>query len=162
MIESILVSESVIDRGAFMPNAKQVTGKNHVTDVDAKPALSRLLDDLHILEDFGGGMASAVTMLGFLVVGHAKDVDEFLEITHGLPYCETNRTEIGIRSVVVTGAVCDWQRAIIHGTRWTIERSSLRACFSSMYSLFTQKGLSYLFDDFQAIDKGGILLLEHK
>lgn len=166
MIAAVLISESVIDRGQFMPAAQQVTGKNHVTGVDEKPALSSLLDDLHILEDFAGDfngeMSTAITMMGFMVVGHSKEVDEFLEITRGLPYCETKHTEIGIRCVVVTGSVCDWQRAIIHGTRWTLERSSLRTCFSAMYQLFCQKGLSYLFSDFKAVDRSGVLLLEHK
>ncbi len=166
MISAVLITESVLDRGTFMPTAKQITGENHVTDVDANPNLSRLLDDMSILQDFAGGgsvdMSTAVTMMGFLVAGHALEVDEFLEITRGLPYCETGRTEMGVRAVVVTGAVCDWQRAIIEGNRWTLERSSLRTCFNSMYHLFTQKGLGYLFSDFRPIQKNGIFLLEKK
>lgn len=149
-----------------MPAAKQITGENHVTGVDARPSPSRLLDDMSILQDFVGGasvdMSTAVTMMGFLVAGHCEEVDEFLEITRGLPYCETVRNERGIRCVVVTGAVCDWQRAIIEGNRWTLERSSIRSCFNSLYHLFVQKGLGYLFTDFRPVDHGGIMLLEKK
>ena len=149
-----------------MPAAQQVTGENHITAVDQRPSLSRLADELNILRDFVGGqdidMSTAVTMMGFLVVGHAKEVDEFLQYTRGLPYCETRRTEMGIRCVVVTGAICDWQRTIIEGNRWTLERSSLRACFNQMYRLFCQKGMAGLFDDFKPVHRGNILMLEKK
>lgn len=166
MIAAALISESVIDRGTFMPAAQQVTGENHVTEVDQSPRLSRLCDDMGILQDFTGGqlvdMTTAVTMLGFLVAGHSEEVSEFLQYTRGLPYCETNRVERGVRCVVVTGAVCDWQRSIIEGNRWSIERSSLRRCFNEMFHLFCQKGLGYLFSDFKPVTKNGILMLEKK
>lgn len=166
MIAAALISESVIDRSTFLAASKQVTGENHITEVDRCPGLSRLADELNILRDFTGGqdvdMSTAVTMLGFMVVGHCKEVDEFLQYTRGLPYCETKRTEMGIRCVVVTGAVCDWQRSVIEGNRWTLERSGLRRVFNEMHALFCQKGLSYLFDDFRTVHNGNILMLEHK
>jgi hypothetical protein len=149
-----------------MPLAKQVTGQNHVQPADAEPRASRLGDDLHILEHFVGhgsiDSGTCVTNLGFLVVGHDQDVAEFLQITRGMPFCETYHTEIGIRCLLVSGSVCDWQRAAIDGNRWTLERSTQRRVWNAIYHQLVQLGLGHLFHDFRPVTKEGVLLLEVK
>ena len=165
MIQVALIAETVLDRGVFMPSAKAVTGQNHVTGVDQRPGLSRLVDDLTILQDFAdhGDLELAVTYVTFLVAGFSEDIDEFLEYTRGMPHFGTiNIERRGVRCVVVSGNLDQWSTATVSGCRAPAE-SPIRLAFNEVYRILTQKGLNRLFEDYRTVDKGrGTFLLEKK
>ena len=148
-----------------MPSAQKFTGVNHVTEVDRRPGLSRLADDLSILRSFADyplDLATSVSHMAFMVAGHDEEVDCFIELTRGMSHCDGGATETGLRCVVVAGSVFDWRRAIIEGNKMTPERSSLRVCFNGLYQTFIQKGLGKLFEEFRPVRKGDVMLLEKK
>ena len=167
MIHVALVAETVINRGVFMPSAREVTGENHVTGVDQSPGLSRLVDDLEIYRDFHGDALStleeAVTHVSFLVAGFSEDIEEFIAYTRGMPHFDTTKiNQRGVRCVVVSGNLDQWAVATIQGCR-APEISPVRTGFNRIYTLLVQKGLSRLFDDYRTVDKGrGNFLLEKK
>lgn len=167
MIKVIPVAETVLDRGVFMPNAKEITGQNHVTEVDRRPGVSRLQDDLSILQDFHGDATStleeAVTFVTFMAAGFSEDIEEFIAYTRGMPHFDTTRIDRrGVRCVVVSGNLDQWATATIAGCR-APEVSPVRLAFNQVYRILTQKGLSRLFDGYRTVDKGrGTFLLEKK
>ncbi|MCI0564797.1 MAG: hypothetical protein MN733_40540, partial [Nitrososphaera sp.] len=120
MITMALIAESVIDRSVFMPAAKNVTGMNHVTDVDRSTGLSQLVDDLTILRGFHGDQSctleQATMYVTFLVAGFSEDIEEFIAYTRGMPHFDTTRIERrGVRCVVVSGNLDQWATATIAG-----------------------------------------------
>lgn len=167
MITMALIAESVIDRSVFMPAAKNVTGMNHVTDVDRSTGLSQLVDDLTILRGFHGDQSctleQATMYVTFLVAGFSEDIEEFIAYTRGMPHFDTTRIERrGVRCVVVSGNLDQWATATIAGCR-APEVSPIRSAFNQVYHILVQKGLNRLFEDYRTVDKGrGMFLLEKK
>lgn len=164
MIGVALVTESVLDRGAFMPNAQQMTGENHVTEVDSRPGISRLYDDLRILDDFADGiidLVPAVTYVGFLLGGLDEDVDEFLAYTRGMPHVPSYKIRNrGVRAVVVVGSLDQWRISTVEGCR---AQGPVRGAFNKVHSQLIQRGLSGLFDDWKTVPQtNGTFLLEKK
>lgn len=154
-----------MDRAVFMPNARELTGINHVTAVDHKPGLSRLVDDLTIMRDFHGDSTSdleqAVTYIMFMVAGFSEDIEEFIAYTRGMPHFDTTRIDRrGVRCVVVSGNLDQWATATIAGCR-APEVSPIRPAFNQVFTILTQKGLGRLFNGYRTVDKGrGTFLLE--
>lgn len=166
MLAMAIVAETVIDRGVFMPSAKQMTGQNHVTKVDEKPGLSRLLDDMRILEDFAGtdmGMATAISHISILVGGFTEDIDEFIAYTRGMPHMHTIKIErTGIRGCVISGSLDQWRTAVVAGCA-APPVSPIRVAFNKIYQLFVQRGLDSLFQDFKIVEAANkTFLLESK
>ncbi len=161
MIGVALVTESILDRGVFMPNAQQMTGENHVTEVDRRPGISRLGDDLKIIEHFSDGeieLSTAVTYVGFLVGGLDEDVDEFLACTRGMPHVPSYRVRNrGVRAVVVAGSLDQWRVSTVEGCR---AQGPVREAFNQVHSQLVQRGLSRLFDSWKTVPQidGGFLL----
>ena len=166
MIRLALISETVLIRSTFMPATREITGDNHVTEVDRRPGPSQLADDLTILRDFHGSdsnLEQATTYVGFLVAGFSEDVEEFIAYTRGMPHFDTIRIDRrGVRCVVVSGNLDQWAVATINGCR-APEVSPIRSAFNQVYHILVQKGLNRLFEDYRTVDKGrGTFLLEKK
>lgn len=167
MIKVLPIGETVLDRGTFMPNAKEITGENHVTHVDQRPGLSRLVDDLEIFRHFHGDPActleEAITYIMFMAAGFSEDIEEFIAYTRGMPHFDTTKIDRrGVRCVVVSGNLDQWATATIAGCRAPVE-SPVRVAFNQIYTILTQKGLARLFTDYRTVDHGrGTFLLEKK
>ena len=166
MIGVALVTESVLDRGVFMPNAQQMTGENHVTEVDRRPGISRLIDDTKILDDFADlpiDLVSAITYVGFLVGGFDEDIDEFLAYTRGMPHLPSYKIKNrGVRAVVVVGSLDQWRISTVEGCR-APDHSPIRQAFNLIHGKLIQRGLSGLFEDWKTVpQKNGTFLLEKK
>ena len=167
MIKVLPIAETVLDRGTFMPNAREVTGQNHVTEVDRRPGVSRLFDDLSILRDFHGDatctLEEATTYITFMAAGFSEDIEEFIAYTRGMPHFDTTKIDRrGVRCVVVSGNLDQWATATIAGCR-APEVSPIRMAFNQVFTILTQKGLGRLFEGYRTVDKGrGTFLLEKK
>ena len=166
MIGVALVTESILDRGVFMPTAQQMTGENHVTEVDSRPGISRLVNDIRILDDFADGvidLVSAITFIGFLVGGFDEDIDEFLAYTRGMPHLPSYRVQNrGVRAVVVVGSLDQWRISTVEGCRAAMH-SPIRLAFNQIHAQLIQRGLSGLFDDWKTVPQtNGTFLLEKK
>lgn len=167
MIQVALIGESVINRAVFMPSAQEITGQNHVTHVDQRPGLSRLVDDLEIVRHFCGDplntLEHSITYLTFMVAGFSEDMEEFIAYTRGMPHIDTYRIEQrGVRCVLITGNLDQWRTATVSGCG-APEVSPIRTAFNRVYTILVQKGLNKLFEDYKTVDRGrGTFLLEHK
>jgi hypothetical protein len=163
MIAIQVVSQSLIDRGAFMPAAKQVTGLNHVTCVDKNPGLSRLADDLSIIKDFSDldtDLSTAITYVGFLACGFDEDIDQFIAFARGMPHTPTSRIDRrGVRAVLIAGSLDQWRIATVGGCGDT----TVRQAYNDVYRQLTQLGLGWLFAGFRTVNTNdGQFLLEKK
>ena len=148
-----------------MPNAQQMTGENHVTEVDRRPGISRLSDDLKIIEHFADGvidLSTAITYVGFLVGGLDEDVDEFLSYTRGMPHVPSYKIRNrGVRAVVVVGSLDQWRISTVEGCR--APESAIKRAFNLIHGHLVQRGLSRLFEDWKTVpQKNGTFLLEKK
>ena len=167
MIRAALIAETVLDRGVFMPAAQEVTGKNHVSPVDAKHGMTRVVQDLEILRDFHGDfnctVEEAITHITFMVAGFSEDIEEFIVYTRGMPHFDTTRVnKMGLRCIVITGSLDQWKLATIAGCR-APEVSPVRHGFNRVYDCLIQKGLSRLFEGYQTVQRGqGTFLLERR
>jgi len=162
MIPVAVVSVTKLDRGTFMPAAQHITGENHVTDVDARPGLSTLADDLSILRHFSDmeiDLTTAVTYVGVMAAGFREDVENFLVYTRGMPICPTERCRRGTWCVIVSGSLDQWKTAIVDGCR---SFGDVQSAYNQLFSRFTNLGLGYLFQDYKTVDRGNQFLLEHK
>lgn len=150
-----------------MSSAQEVTGQNHVTEVDLHPGLSHLIEDLNILKDFHGNpdcdLEKAIIYITFMAAGFSEDIEEFIAYTRGMPHFDTQRIERrGVRCIVVSGNLDQWTTATVAGCR-APEISPIRLAFNQVYQILVQKGLTFLFKDYRTIDKNrGTFLLEHK
>lgn len=164
MIAVALVSETRLDRGAFMPSAHCVTGLNHITESDANPGVSLLASDLKVLRDFAGrqlDVSQLALHVGFLVAGARHDLMEIIEYCSDLTYI---RTTLSLRSeiecVLITGSLAHWRDAVVEGCK-AHHMSTARAAFNQVYIQLNQKGLGDLFADKRTTEKqDGTFLLE--
>jgi hypothetical protein len=146
-----------------MPAAQQVTGINHVTQVDARPGLSRLTDDMTIVEDFAGteDMSTCLFQVGFLVAGFREDVTKFISLTRGMPHMDSVPIDTGVRSTVIAGSLDQWRVAAIQGSK--ANNYHVRTAFNVVYSVLIQMGFSWLFDGYYPVEAAhDTFLLEHK
>jgi hypothetical protein len=99
-----------------MPAAKDITQENHVNAVDKNPGLSRLVDDLSILNDFAAldiELSTSVVGIGILAAGFDEDIDEFIAYCRGMAHLPTTKIDRrGLRAVVVWGSLDQWQIAV--------------------------------------------------
>jgi len=158
-----LVSYSVLDRGAFMPEAQHITGMNHVTEVDRRPGVSRLVDDIKIINDFTNSevdLSTAITYVGFLAAGFDEDIDQFIAFARGMPHAPTSRIDRrGVRAVLVSGSLDQWRIATVDGCGDSV----VRQAYNEVYRQLTQMGLGWLFTGFKTVDlRDGQFLLEKK
>jgi hypothetical protein len=104
-----------------MPAAKDITQENHVNAVDKNPGLSRLVDDLSILNDFAAldiELSTSVVGIGILAAGFDEDIDEFIAYCRGMAHLPTTKIDRrGLRAVVVWGSLDQWQIATVEGCR---------------------------------------------
>jgi len=164
MIKVAPIVYSTIDRGTFMPAAKQVTGENHVTEVDQRPGLSTLDEDLKILRHFAGhgDLETAIMQVSFMVAGFSEDIEEFIAYTRGMPHMDTNKIDRrGVRCVVVSGSLDQWRTATIAGCR-APDVSPIKRAYNDIHSCFVQMGLNRLFDGYRVVHNQGNFLLEKK
>ncbi len=163
MIGVALVTESVLDRGVFMPSAQQMTGENHVSEVDKRPGISRLMDDLKILDHFANGiidLVPAITYVGFLLGGLDEDIDEFLAYTRGMPHMPSYKIRNrGVRAVVVVGSLDQWRISTVEGCR---AQGPVRDAFNKVHGQLVQRGLSSIFEDWKTVPQTIGFLLEKK
>ena len=163
MIAIQLVSSSTLDRGSFMPAAQQVTGENHVTEVDRSPGVSSLADDLNIIKHFADteiDLSTAVTYVGFLACGFDEDIDQFIAFARGMPHTPTSRIDRrGVRAVFISGSLDQWKIATVDGCGDTV----VRQAYNEVYRQLTQLGIGWLFTGFRTVDlRDGQFLLEKK
>ena len=164
MIAVVLVSETSLDFGAFMPSAQLVTGMNHVADADAHPGPTQLATNLKIIRDFAGrqmDMALYSLNVGFLVAGMPHDIIEIMEYCSDLSYV---RTTLSLRSevecVLITGNLAQWRDAVTEGCK-AHPMSTAREAFNQVYMILNQKGLGELFSNKRTHEsKDGTFLLE--
>jgi hypothetical protein len=167
LISVTWISETRLDRAAFLPVAKQVTGHNHVSAADRKPASCPLGDELTIMRDFAAkdvDMAPTVIYVGFLFAGFAHDIQEVIEYTRGMTHLYTSlTTNPMLASAVVTGNLSQWRFATIDGCK-AHPMSTARAAYNKVYNEFRKRGLYDVFEGFRVHDQpdGTFLLLEHK
>lgn len=163
MIKLALVAETILDRGTFMPSAQEVTGHNHVSNVDKQPGVSRLHEDLRIMNEFAGygDLEYAITFVTFMVAGFSEDIEEFICYTRGMPHFDTNRIERrGVRCILIAGNLDQWAAATVSGCR-APDLSPVRLAFNEVYRALIQKGMSHLFEDYRTVEQGrGTFLLE--
>jgi len=149
-----------------MPAARDITQENHVDQVDKHPGLSRLVDDLTILNHFADtdiDLTTSIMGLGILVAGFDEDIDEFIAYCRGMAHVPTTKLDRrGLRAVVISGSLDQWQIATVEGCRAPAV-SPCRQAFNEIFRKLTQMGLSRLFTDYKTVDQGrGIFLLEKK
>jgi len=158
-----LVSETVLDRGVFLPYARQVTDKNHAAEVDARPGQSRVMDDIAILDSFGKcNWSGGVCQLGFMVAARAGYVDDVLQICSGMPHVVAHQYNTMLKVVVVTGSVSQWSYLC---KEWCnkYSRVHVREVFTDVYHAICKKGLVSEFQGFTRAnhDDGSVLLIGH-
>ena len=160
-----LVSETVLDLGAFQPSAFALTNRNHVEEVDRNPGFSPLHDRVRILDDFAGNDANlshAIMFVGIMFAGYEHDIAEVIEYTRGMPHLDTIYCERGVRCSIATGSLDQWSRAIVKGCQ-SHKLSTARYAFNVLYKLFDQRGLTCMFDGYRKKeDDNGTFLLEKK
>ena len=167
MISVTWISETRLDRAAFMPVAQQVTGQNHVSAADRKPASCPLGDELTIMRDFASkdvDMAPTVIYVGFLFAGFAHDIKEVIEYTRGMTHLYTGlNTNPMLSAAVVIGNLSQWRLATIDGCK-AHPMSTARAAYNKVYQEFRGRGLYEVFEGYKVADQqdGTFLLLEHK
>lgn len=167
MIGVALVSQTQLDLGAFMESARSVTGQNHVQASDRNPGISRLVNDLAVIQDFAGREldVSLLSMsLGFLVAGMRHDLFEVMEYCSAMQYV---RTTLALRDdvecILITGTLADWRDATVEACK-EHPHSSVRGCFNQVYSLMVAKGLQPIFEGYRSVQQqdGTFLLLEYQ
>lgn len=166
MIAVAIISETVLDRGSFMPAARQMTGHNHVCGVDKKPGLSQLADDMTIIQDFAHtdiNLTTSITYIGLLVGGFDEDIDEFVAYTRGMPHVPSTQIEQrGVRAIVISGSLDQWRLATIEGCT-ADPKSPVRGAFNQIHVLLSQRGLGSLFEGLRPVyATNGTFLLEQR
>lgn len=158
-LATALVIEPTIDLQVFVPACEHLTSTNPVRPVDANPGQSRLHDQSRILDNFTeSGLTPVLLHVGFLVAGPTYQVNEFLELTGGLPHIAARGVRPDARAIIVVGSLLDWKAAIIHGCG--ASDSYLCNTFFNLLDTLKKRGFGDLFDEYKVVPQpSGVPLL---
>lgn len=150
---AIIIMTPDLDASKYLPVCREMLGYSPARKADGAnlkeiPHLMTLLAGFRSETNAPGvrGSTDVYDLLHFgcLIAADERDMVPILEITSGMPFALTETVARGVLSVIITGSLRQWRRAILRGCR-ADQTTQTRCAFDSLYTNFCTLGLTELF-----------------
>ena len=168
IMDAILVTKPAYDLRAFLEVTHGALGYSPAESADAcRRKLSdteRFISYLAAVRDpgascgFQDGLLSHASF-SVLLAAQESELLAILSCASGMTFVTANTTVRGISIAVLTGTLSQWKSAIADGLSLD---SQARACYTKLYTLFSEEGINIWFDYKVSTGKDRYLLLTYK